>query len=256
MLPGLILMVCLCQSVGGFSQLLNVHSSLINPQDPIEKSKVKTSGNLFKDQRFDAGFFLYLNFFTDLNVVVLENPKSRIYKPEVSRKVLNYYLDNVAELNEAVIQDYFERGLARIDSSKFEEAMSDFDKCLVYDPENADAYLNRGVLFIYSKQFPEALEELDKAEKFDHENAGIFFNRGLVYYNLQLYPEAITQLDSCIRLDENYSRAYFEKGVVLSELGRNDEAIQNLRKARSLGDNDAQQFIEAIKNKPRQTISN
>lgn len=240
----------------GYGQLLNNQSPLLDRQDPIEKSKIKASQFLFKDQRFDIGFLLYLNFFTDLNVVVLENPKTRTYKPEVSRRVLNYYLDNVAELNETIIQDYFERGLARIDSSKFEEAMSDFDKCLVYDPENSDAYLNRGVLFIYSKQFPEALQELDKAEKFDQENPGIFFNRGLVYYNLQLYPEAIIQLDSCLRLDNNYTRAYFEKGVIENELGKREEALKDLRKARSMGDSDAQSFIEAIKNKPKETVSN
>jgi len=247
----LVIMGILTSSIG-FSQLLNIPSSLLNPKDPIEVAKQKATKVLFRDQRFDAGFLLYVNFFTDINVVVLENPRVRIYKPEVSKKILNYYLDNVAELNEAIITDYFNRGLNRIDSSKFEEAMGDFDKCLLYDPENADAYLNRGVLFIYSKQFTEALAELSKAEKFDNKNAGIFFNRGLVYYNLQRYPEALQQLDSCLKLNEEYTRAYFEKGVVLAEMGQRDEALFNLRKARSLGDTDAQTYIEGIKNRPKE----
>jgi tetratricopeptide (TPR) repeat protein len=91
-----------------------------------------------------------------------------------------------------------------------------------------------------------------ETEKFDKENAGIYFNRGLVYYNLQRYPEALEQLDSCLKLNEEYTRAYFEKGIVLAEMGQRDNALLNLRKARSLGDPDAQTFIEAVKNKPRE----
>jgi|GEM_PF-858980 len=244
----LLLILCLGTRFAS-AQFLNVQSPLLDKKDPIEKSKIQSGKNLLKDQRFDIGMFLYLNFFTDLNVVVLENPKTRVYKPEISKKILYYYLDNVAELNEAVIQDYFNRGLARIDSSKYEEAMNDFDRCLVYDPENADAYLNRGVLFIISKQYPEALDELNKAQQFDPENAAIYFNRGVVYYNQQLNKEALDQLEICLKKDPEYTRAYFEKGVVLAELGNYQEALGSLRKARNLGDPDAGAYIDLVKTK-------
>ncbi len=220
-------------------------------QDPIEKTKRANIVSIFKDRRFDLGSLLYMNFFSDINVVVFENPSVKLYKPEISKKLVYYFLDNLAEINENVIQGYFERGLDRIDSGKYDLAMSDFDKALLYDPENADAYLNRGVLFIYSEQYPEALEELEKAEKYDNKNAGIFFNRGLVYYDTGKYNEALSQFDQCIKLDDNYTRAYFQKGLALDALGRYDEAINSLKKAKILGNSNAADYIKKIKEKKK-----
>jgi tetratricopeptide (TPR) repeat protein len=233
-------------------QLLHSDLEQTFHSDPIEKSKANSLKNLFKDQRFNIGYFLYINFFSDLNIVVLENQRTKIYKPAVSKRILFYAMDNLAEVNEAVIQDYFERGLARIDSGKYEEAMNDFDKALLYDPENADVYLNRGVLFIYSQQFNEALQELDKAEKYDKKNPGICFNRGLIFYNQNRFKDALVQLDQSIKLDEEYTRAYFEKGMVLDALGQTDEALKALKKARNLGDPDANQYIQKIKDRKSQ----
>jgi tetratricopeptide (TPR) repeat protein len=231
------------------AQLFTQGNSNEFASDPIEKTKKTSLKTLFDDRRFDAGFLLYLNFFSDLNIVALENPKIRIYKPAISKRLLNYTLDNLAEVNETVIQDYFDRGLARIDSGKYDEAMNDFDKSLLYDPENADAYINRGVLFIYSNQYPEALEELQKAEKFDPKNAGVFFNRALVFYKQGNYAGAIIELDQCLKLDPEYTRAYFQKGVVLDAQGNSEEALKTLKKARSLGDTDAGPYIRKIQDR-------
>jgi len=245
------LILCLALALGyqnSNAQLLSKIPGL-DPKDPIEKNKNKSLNNVFNDVRFDVGYFLYLENFVDLNIVALENKRAPIYKPEISKRLLFYFLDNLADVNELVIQDYFDRGLARIDSGKYDLAMNDFDKALIYDPENADAYLNRGVLFIYSNQYPEALEELEKAEKYDSKNAGIFFNRGLIYYTQGNYSEAINQLNQCIHLDDQYARAYYERGLVNEALGKNDEALKDYRKARNLGVSEASESIRKIKDK-------
>lgn len=221
-------------------------SGLPLEKEPIETGRRKMLDEVFADNRFIGGYFLYLSFFHDFNIVAMES-HSINYKPEVSKRLIFYCLNGLDQINDELVNNYMDRGISRLDSDKYAEAMNDFDKVLTYDPHNADAYINRAILFIISTQYDEARAELVKARKFDPKNPVIFFNESVIALAQNNNTLALTSIDSCISLDPEYGRAYFEKGLILSKLNQYQEAIKVLRKARSLSDPDAGALIKKIK---------
>lgn len=212
----------------------------------LENARKKMLDEVFADNRFIGGYFLYLSFFHDFNIVAMES-HSRNYKPEVSKRLIFYCLNGLDQINDDLINSYLNRGDARLDSGKYAEAMNDFDQVLEYDPHNADAYINRASLFIISTQYDEAKIELAKARKFAPKNPALFFNEGIIALAENNGKVALEKIDSCISIDPEYARGYFEKGLILNSLNRNQEAIKILRKARSLNDPDAGPLIRKIK---------
>ena len=215
-------------------------------KDLIETGRKKMLDEVFADNRFIGGYFLYLSFFHDFNIAAMET-HSRTYKPEVSKRLIFYCLNGLDQINDELVNNYMGRGIGRLDSGKYADAMNDFDKVLAYDPNNADAYVNRAILFIISSQYDEASAELVKAKKFAPINPVIFFNESVISLARNNYTLAMKKIDSCITLDPEYGRAYFEKGLILRGLNQYKEAIKVLRKARSLDDPDAGALIKKIK---------
>lgn len=215
-------------------------------QDPLEASRKKMLKEVFKDNSFVGGYFLYLSFFHDFNIEAKET-LSRRYKPEVSKRLVFYFLNGLDQINDELIASYTDRGIARMDSTKYESAMTDFDQVLLYDPKNSDAYVNRAILFIISSQYDEAQAELNKARTYAPKNPAIFFNQGVILNSQGNKEAALKTEDSCLNLDAGYSRAHFEKGLILNSMNQNKQAIKELRKARSLGDPDAGTLIKNIK---------
>lgn len=228
-------------------------SALPLEKESIETGRKKMLDEVFADNRFIGGYFLYLSFFHDFNIVAMESSSGK-YKPEMSKKLIFYCLNGLDQINDELVNNYMGRGIARLDSGKYAEAMNDFDKVLTYDPHNADAYVNRAILFIISTQYDEAKAELLKARKFAPKNPVIFFNESVIALAQNNTTLALNSIDSCISLDPEYGRAYFEKGLILSNMKQYQEAIRVLRKARSLDDPDAGTLIKKIKEDQDQQV--
>lgn len=232
-----------CFSAGAQALLAPVTAG---EKDELEKTRISMLNEAFKDNRFTGGYFLYLSFFHDFNIEAMES-HTKNYKPEVSKRLIFYFLNGLDQVNDDLVANYFTRGISRMDSARYATSMTDFDQVLLYDPHNADAYINRAVLFIISTQYDQAQLELDKARKYAPRNPSVYFNQGVIQYNLGNKEAALKEIDSCIKLDPEYARAYFERGLILNSLGQNTEAIKVLRKARSLGDPDAGELIRSVK---------
>ncbi len=228
---------------------------LAGKPDAPEKTHLENLKTLFNDNRFVGGYFLYLTFFHDFNIQAMES-QSKAYKPAASNKLIYYFLGGLDQVNDELVNNYFDRGLARMDSGRYEQSMNDFDHLLLYDPHNSDAYVNRAILFIISAQYKEAMEEITKAKLYGPKNPAVFFNTGVIAFNQGRGNDALKAEDSCILLQPDYARAWFEKGLILSSLNQNEQAIKALRKARSFGDTDAGGLIRKIKESERQQDKN
>lgn len=250
------LAACICCLLLG-----SVHAqTLLEPapagkSDAPERSHLDMLKTLFNDNRFVGGYFLYLTFFHDFNIQAMES-HSKVYKPEVSRRLIYYCLNGLDQVNDELANNYFDRGLARMDSGRYEQSMNDFDHMLLYDPHNSDAYVNRAILFIISAQYKEALEEITKAKLYGPKNPAVFFNTGVIAFNQGRLADALKAEDSCILLQPDYSRAWFEKGLILNSMNQHEQAIKALRKARSYGDTDAGELIRKIKESDKEQEKN
>ncbi|MEL7112062.1 MAG: tetratricopeptide repeat protein [Pseudomonadota bacterium] len=78
---------------------------------------------------------------------------------------------------------YVNRGVLRMRSGKYEQALSDYTDAIKLQPELGAAYLNKGAAMIYQKDFQGAIAPLDRA--IDLESADLF----AAYYNRAIARE-------------------------------------------------------------------
>jgi tetratricopeptide (TPR) repeat protein len=74
---------------------------------------------------------------------------------------------------------FLERGLAFLDSAKYDEAISDFDQALVLEPNDVWALADRAMARVSKRDFARAAQDLAAAQKIDPDNPVIFRARGL-----------------------------------------------------------------------------
>ncbi len=60
---------------------------------------------------------------------------------------------------------YNNRGLLYHNQQKYELALSDYNKAIDINPNDALAYVNRGVVYALTREFPKALADAEKASE-------------------------------------------------------------------------------------------
>lgn len=77
-------------------------------------------------------------------------------------------------------------------------ALSDFNKAIALEPDNADAYRYRGQLLSGRRQYEAALRDYRKALRYDDEAATTLKARGATLYKMGRPEEALADLDAAI----------------------------------------------------------
>jgi tetratricopeptide (TPR) repeat protein len=105
---------------------------------------------------------------------------------------------------------WFEIGLQAITAEKWNEALNAFNKVIILNPKNEEAY----------------------------------FNRGNVYDELGNYKQAVIDYNKAIKLNPIYADAYLNRGFAYNNLGKLNKAVADIKKAAKLGNNFAQMFLK------------
>ncbi|MDZ7814749.1 MAG: tetratricopeptide repeat protein [Planctomycetota bacterium] len=134
---------------------------------------------------------------------------------------------------------YLNRGNAKFELGRHEEAIKDYDEAIRLDPKYAAAYNNRGAANVKLGRHKDALSDYDEAIKLDPKYALAYRNRGNAKFELDRYEEAIKDYDEAIKLDPKYSSAYNNRGNAKLELGRHEEAIKDYDEAIKLDSKNA-----------------
>lgn len=109
----------------------------------------------------------------------------------------------------------------------FENAKTNFMKCLEADEEDYSALYNVMYCFDFLEQKDGAIEYLNSfIDRNPYSEVG-WHQLGKQYYDAKDYKKALTAFDFAIISDDTFIGAYLEKGKVLEKLGRYNEAIEN-----------------------------
>ena len=127
--------------------------------------------------------------------------------------------------------DYLKRGNKHYEDQQFQKALSDYNKAINLNPENALTYKRRGILFINLGRKEEALLDYDKAIDLEPEDVEAYNNRGLLFKDLRRNKEALSDYNKAIDLDSEYGSAYSNRGFLFEDLGRKEEALSDYNKA-------------------------
>jgi tetratricopeptide (TPR) repeat protein len=117
--------------------------------------------------------------------------------------------------------------------NRFDDALLNFQKVLVREPQNALARINVGYICLKKRIFGEAIEHLSRAIRLDNDRKATLyahFYLGLVYLERDMFEDAQTFFQKSIALGPNLIEAYYELGRALWFNGQREEAVATWQK--------------------------
>ncbi|HTE48108.1 MAG TPA: tetratricopeptide repeat protein [Gemmatimonadaceae bacterium] len=119
-------------------------------------------------------------------------------------------------------------GWAQMLQDKFDDALLNFQKVLIREPQNALARINVGYICLKKGIFGEAIEHLSRAIRLGNDKKAMLyahFYLGLVYLERDMFEDAQNFFQKTIALGPNLIEAYFELGRAYWFNGQRDEAM-------------------------------
>jgi len=135
------------------------------------------------------------------------------------------------------VEEYFNRGIERLNSENYNGAISDFNNVIRITPDFVSAYNDRGISKGNLKDYYGAIADYTKAIELDPNYDKAYNNRGFSKNNLKDYYGAISDLNKAIELDPNYADAYYNRGISKGNLKDENGAISDYNKAIELDPN-------------------
>jgi tetratricopeptide (TPR) repeat protein len=120
-------------------------------------------------------------------------------------------------------------GWALMLQDKFDDALLNFQKVLIREPQNALARINVGYICLKKRIFGEAIEHLSRAIRLDNDRKATLyahFYLGLVYLERDMFEDAQTFFQKTLALGPNLIEAYYELGRAYWFNGQRDEAVE------------------------------
>ena len=137
---------------------------------------------------------------------------------------------------------YNNRGIAKRNLNLHSKAIEDFTRAIELEPQGWAAYNNRGNAKSNLKLYNEAIEDYTCAIKLNSQVADAFYNRGNVKYNLNLFRKAVKDYTRAIELDPQNEDAFYNRGIAKKDLKLYREAIEDYNHAIKLNPQNAEAF--------------
>ncbi|MDQ3681624.1 MAG: tetratricopeptide repeat protein [Bacteroidota bacterium] len=164
----------------------------------------------------------------DCNKAIQLNPKLGIayYNRGVAEMLNNEYKLALNDFNFAIKLDpsidghqfSLNREFVKQKIKDEEKSVSELDKDIAKNPNNAFAYFQRGKQKLEINKYQDAILDFTKAIEKDKRNPAFFDFRGYAKGSLGLYGEAIKDFDTSIRLNPNIYIPYFHRGSTYKKL--------------------------------------
>jgi tetratricopeptide (TPR) repeat protein len=149
--------------------------------------------------------------------------------------------------------DLYNRGVDKLNSGNYQDAIADFSQALQIDPNDSDTYYNRGYAHHSLGNYEKAIADYSEAIRLNPQFAQAFSNRGYTYFVLKNYQQAINDATKAIELNRDSDNAYVSRGNAHDELGNSNRAYYNRGLTRNrLNQHQAaiQDYSEAVRLQP------
>jgi tetratricopeptide (TPR) repeat protein len=124
------------------------------------------------------------------------------------------------------------RGIAYLELSNLDAALSDFLESARHDPTPAGLHNNIGVVYERKGDFENAIQAFTDATKRDQKLATAFRHLGNLYFKRKQYDKAVENLSELLNIEPNDWEALYIRGMALSRLGNYSQAVDDLNRAR------------------------
>ena len=137
---------------------------------------------------------------------------------------LNAQRDRLAD----TLQEFMQSRLAKTPEDK---TISNYDRAISINPNDAVAYNNRGNVSANVGEYDKAIADYDRAISINPNDAVAYNNRGLAYTNIGEYDRAIADYNRAIAIDPNLAVAYHNRGDAYTKIGEHARAAADYNRA-------------------------
>ena len=119
-------------------------------------------------------------------------------------------------------------GWAQMLQEKYDDALLNFQKVLMREPQNSLARINVGYICLKKKIFGEAIEHLSKAIRLDNDRKATLYAHyylGLLYLEREMYEDAQNFLRKALAIGPNLIEAHYELGRAIFFAGDREGAM-------------------------------
>lgn len=120
------------------------------------------------------------------------------------------------------------RAYAFLKLERHAEAVSDYERLLLIEPEDRDTWFNCAWSLKKLKRYEEALESYDRAIALQPNEPYAYSHRGDVLLELHRYDEALASYDRGLAIDANHHPSFHGKALLCTIQDKAEEAIANL----------------------------
>jgi len=168
---------------------------------------------------------------------------ARFHQGDLGGAISDY--DRALEINPQDAIAYCNRGLARGAKGDHDGAIEDFGHALEIDPRYLHAYNNRGIARDAKGDFVGAIADFDQAIKIDSRDATAYYNRASTRRTQGDLDGAIADYDRAIENDPGYATAYNNRGTLRQAKRDLDGAVADYSRAIQLDP----RFVNALNNR-------
>ncbi len=158
-------------------------------------------------------------------------------------KDMGKYSQAIAEYQKALLADperlisYYNIGMVYNDSGQTQEAIGQFNKIIELGPQDAKGYYGLGMVYQRVGEVDKAISEYEKAAQLDPNQDFIHINLGSAYISKGKLNEAVVSFQKAISLKPGNIAALYNLGIAYSQLGKRFEAIDAFQKVLAIDPN-------------------
>ena len=141
---------------------------------------------------------------------------------------------NHAVRQQAPTQDataYINSGVTKRERGNHGEAIADFDRAIVLDPDNVEAYSHRGSVKSHMGDIEEAIADFDRVTEIDPDDVAAYVSRAISKQNKDDHQGAIDDWDRALELKPDDGGWYVNRGMVKEIISDYDGAIADYNRA-------------------------
>lgn len=147
------------------------------------------------------------------------------------------YFNQVIRVKPYLAKPYFYRSVAKLSLGDYKGAEDDATLCIDRNPFIVDAYQVRGVARQNSRKFAEAITDYDKALSIQPDDKNFLFNKALCQLQLKQYHASDSTFRYLLKRDKKNERIYLGLAQVCIETGDTTQALAFIDKSLAISKN-------------------
>ncbi len=112
--------------------------------------------------------------------------------------------------------EYLKAGQKKFANKVYKEALLDFDKAILLNPESIEAYNAKGLCLYNLEEYIQARDVFGTIVKLDSTNAVAYNNIAFCHFKMLKIVNAYNNFTKAITINPNYAEAYYNRGMLRS----------------------------------------